>query len=86
MNIPVAGITHDGDKVLLMRRVSGGSIGGLWEFPNGKIEPDENPRDALRREWAEETGLEISVGDEIARGGFFMKTSNVRLLRSMWNF
>jgi len=71
MSISVAGIARDGDTVLVMRRSPGGSIGGLWEFPGGKTELGENPKDALRREWVEETGLGISVGDELARGSFF---------------
>ena len=69
-NISVAGVARRGTTVLVMHRLPGGSVGGLWEFPGGKTEEGERPEDALRREWKEETGLEITVGDEIARGGF----------------
>lgn len=41
---------------LLQRRPLGGLLGGLWEFPGGKIEPGERPVDAARRELREETG------------------------------
>jgi len=42
---------------LVHRRPAGGLLGGLWEFPGGKVEPGERPEDAARREWTEETGL-----------------------------
>jgi 8-oxo-dGTP diphosphatase len=68
--ISVAGVARRGNTVLVMRRLPGGSVGGLWEFPGGKTDPGESPEDALRREWMEETDLDIKVGDEIARGEF----------------
>jgi 8-oxo-dGTP diphosphatase len=72
-NISVAGVARRGNTVLVMRRLPGGSVGGLWEFPGGKTDPGERPEDALRREWMEETDLDITVGDEIARGEFLHK-------------
>lgn len=43
-------------------------LAGMWEFPGGKVEPNERPVDALRREIEEELGLVIEVGRWIGRG------------------
>lgn len=53
---------------LVTRRGAHVSSPGLWELPGGKVEPGESPRQALRREICEELGLEIEVGDFLARG------------------
>ena len=58
----------EGGRVLLTRRGARMSMAGKWEFPGGKVERDEEAREALRREVAEELGLAIEVGDRIGRG------------------
>jgi A/G-specific adenine glycosylase len=45
-----------GDRWLVQRRATTGLLGGLWEFPGGKIEAGESPEAAARRELREETG------------------------------
>ena len=57
-------IVRDGE-VLCAQRGPHGALGGMWEFPGGKIEVDETPRDALVREISEELHCEVEVGDEV---------------------
>ncbi len=54
------GILRAGDRCFLQRRDPASRIlPGRWEFPGGKLEPGEAPEAALRRELAEELGLEV---------------------------
>ncbi len=56
-----AGILCDSaGRVLIAERLGDGPFHGLWEFPGGKIGPDETARQALRRELAEELGIEVT--------------------------
>ena len=49
-------------KILIAQRHAGLHLGGLWEFPGGKREPNETFEHCLVREIHEELGVEISVG------------------------
>lgn len=54
----VAGILRKGERILVGRRPDG-QLKDLWEFPGGKIEAGESPQEALKRELAEELGVEV---------------------------
>ncbi len=61
----VAGIIWRGKKFLIQKRPAEGLLGGLWEFPGGKVEKGESLRDALIREIQEETGLAVEEGKKV---------------------
>jgi 8-oxo-dGTP diphosphatase len=58
----------DGARCLVAQRGPAMSQSGLWEFPGGKVEAQESPRDALVREVREELGIRIEVGGWLGRG------------------
>jgi 8-oxo-dGTP diphosphatase len=59
-------IAKDG-KLLVCQRTRHQTMPLKWEFPGGKIEEREQPRDALYRELEEELGILATIGDEVAR-------------------
>jgi 8-oxo-dGTP diphosphatase len=63
----VAGLIVEGGKLLVCQRTRHQTMPLKWEFPGGKIEEKEQPRDALRRELEEELGILATIGDEVAR-------------------
>jgi 8-oxo-dGTP diphosphatase len=63
----VAGLILQEGKLLVCQRTRHQTMPLKWEFPGGKIEEGEQPRDALRRELEEELGIVATVGDEVAR-------------------
>jgi mutator protein MutT len=60
--IGVAVIWNQAGQILIDRRKVGGTMGGLWEFPGGKIEPGETVEACIAREIQEELAIEIAVG------------------------
>ncbi len=57
----VAAILRQNGLVLIARRPSKGLLGGLWEFPGGKLEEGESHAEALTREIREELGVEVEA-------------------------
>jgi 8-oxo-dGTP diphosphatase len=63
----VAGLIVKDGKLLVCQRTRHQTMPLKWEFPGGKIEEGEQPRDALRRELEEELGILATIGDEVRR-------------------
>jgi len=63
--VTAAVIRDEVGRVLLARRPADRHMGGLWEFPGGKVHEGESPAAGLARELAEELGVEARIGAPI---------------------
>jgi len=60
-----AAVIRRDDKILIARRPADGLLGGMWEFPGGKLEPGEDLQTCLQREIEEELAVLVQVGQPI---------------------
>ncbi len=58
----VAALIRDGERFLICKRPAHKARALMWEFPGGKVEAGESPRDALIRECMEELDITLDVG------------------------
>ena len=58
----VAALIRDGERFLICKRPAHKARALMWEFPGGKVEAGESPRDALIRECMEELDVTLDVG------------------------
>ena len=65
IDVAAAAITRDG-CYLITQRMAKAVFPGLWEFPGGKAEQDEDPEVALRRELKYRLGIDATVGEKIS--------------------
>ena len=79
MTIVVAAIVRRHGKILICRRPNHVHLGGLWEFPGGKVEPGESLQAALYREIREELGVTIKVLAEYFTTVFHYAEKSVEL-------
>src|SRR5579864_8978438 len=81
-----AGLVFRDGKLLITRRHADTHLGGLWEFPGGKREPDETFEQCLVRELREELGIEVDVGNlvESLNHAYPKKTVVLKFYRCRW--
>ena len=76
----VAGVIYKDDKFLIAQRNLKKAQGGLWEFPGGKLEPNESAEDALKREIKEEFDADIKVGNYIGESIHHYPEKDIKLM------
>ena len=61
LHVTAAILRNGAGELLICRRGPGGSCGGLWEFPGGKVEPGESEEACVARECREELAVDIAL-------------------------
>ena len=75
-----AAVIQKDNKVFVARRAPKEHLGGKCEFPGGKIEPNEKPEECLKRELAEELGIEVDIGEYITESIYAYDEKKIRLI------
>lgn len=86
MDVVAAIIENNDGDILIAKRNSKKSQGGLWEFPGGKIEKNESADDAIKREIKEELNIDIEINKWLIekRHEYPEKTINLILCSAKW--
>ena len=81
-----AALVFRSGKLLITQRPAAAHLGGLWEFPGGKLEPGETFETALVRELREELGIEVVVGEllETIEHEYPEKRVRLKFFRCQW--
>ncbi|MCD6376423.1 MAG: 8-oxo-dGTP diphosphatase MutT [Caldisericaceae bacterium] len=61
INVVAAVIVNQHNRILITQRPPDSHLSGYWEFPGGKIDEDERPEQALKREIKEELNVEVEI-------------------------
>jgi len=67
IHVVAAVLKDDAGRVLVSQRPPAKSLSGAWEFPGGKMQPDESREDALARELEEELGVQVEAARPLIR-------------------
>ena len=81
MKVVAAALVRSGGapQVLIAQRPLGKWQAGRWEFPGGKIEAGETPRDALARELREELGVDVHGAQPLGLFAYAYPDRNVEI-------
>ena len=80
VDVVAAVIRDENGKIFIAQRNLQKSLGGFWEFPGGKIEPNETRENAIVREIKEELDLDIQVENYISEKVFNYPEKDINLI------
>lgn len=78
--VVVAALIEKDGKFLIAERKKGTRLGGLWEFPGGKLEPGETHRECLKRELMEELAIQTDIGEVFSSTRFTYNYVPIQLI------
>lgn len=76
----VASVMTKGETVLIAQRAKKDVLYEKWEFPGGKVEGDETDHECLKRELAEEFGIQATIGDYFCTSYFTHKGESMEMV------
>lgn len=81
-----AGLVFRHGLLLITRRRPDAHLGGLWEFPGGKVDEGESAEDCLKRELMEELGIEVEIKEliETIEHDYPEKSVQLKFFRCLW--
>lgn len=79
--VVVGAVIVEAGRILAARRIRPDNLANFWEFPGGKVEYGEDPRDALVREIREELSATVAIGQEVSGAGAPWRISQKYILR-----
>ena len=80
VNVVAGVIKNEEGKILITQRNLKKAQGGLWEFPGGKIEPNETKENAIVREIKEELDIDIQVENYLSEKVFNYPEKDINLI------
>ena len=80
INVVAAIIKDENENILITQRNLKKAQGGLWEFPGGKIEPNETRENAIVREIKEELDIDIEVKSYLSEKVFNYPEKDINLI------
>jgi 8-oxo-dGTP diphosphatase len=79
VQIVTAAILEKDGRILIAKRKKGDHLEYRWEFPGGKLESGETPKECLRRELFEEFGIEVKVGEFVCSSRYTYRHGCIEL-------
>lgn len=80
IDVVAAILENEKNEILIAKRKKDKILGGFWEFPGGKVEKGETPKESLIRELKEEMNVDIEIVEYIGENIYHYERGNINLI------